>query len=281
MSNVKPKKIKAIISKPKKAGSDAHADDTKENELKECGFCVPNEIHLTTQDAKKYFDVDDQTVLSKLRFTDVSLYSTTPTNQAEYTAKLLLNYYSTDDLKTKVLTDATACIGGNTWIFADYVKQVQANELSDLHFEILTHNLKVLKKNNVSLTKENYLSNYLTLKQDIVFFDPPWGGSDYKSRDEMDIYLIAPDKTRVSLDKIVNGLLSYQCETLVLKLPVNYGVKKIINRTQFVNVDDLVIYADPDGLPLYRIVILSHLPRLTMPKAEKFPRLRYKNIIPV
>ena len=50
------------------------------------------EVKILNLDKKKYFNVSNDK-LSKLRFTDVSLYSTTPTEQAIYTAELLYSYY--------------------------------------------------------------------------------------------------------------------------------------------------------------------------------------------
>lgn len=239
----------------------------------------PKEIQLKLSDKKKFFDVPDD-ILKNLRFTEVSLYSSTPTDQAKYTAKLLLSYYTTDDLKTKILMDATACIGGNTWVFADYVKHVIANELSTLHANILASNMKAIGKDNIEVSNDNYLNIYLTAKQDIIFFDPPWGGVEYKQASEVEIQLLDANGSPKKLDEIVLGLLQYRCETLLLKLPVNYPIKKIIDNCTFVNIDDLVIEAI-DGKPLYRLVILSHLPRLSTPKAKTFPRLGYKTIIPI
>jgi len=128
---------------------------------------MSKEIKLKAQDAKKYFPSD------LVRFTDVSLYSTTPVDQSKYTADLLLSYYTKEQLKEKTLTDATACIGGNAWTFADYVNKVIAVELDPLHAEILKHNMKVLNRTNVQVLNKNYLDVYLELKQDIIFFDPP------------------------------------------------------------------------------------------------------------
>lgn len=237
----------------------------------------PKEVELKLPDKKKYFDVPTD-ILENLRFTDVSLYSSTPTEQSKYTAELLLSYYSKNELTTKTLTDATACIGGNTWIFADYVKQVTANELANIHAEILENNMKALNKKNITFLNRNYLDIYLSVKQDIIFFDPPWGGTNYKQFNDVEIQLMGSDGQPKKLDEIILGLLQYKCETMILKLPVNYSIKKITNNCTFINIDDLVIKAIPDNKPLYRLVILSHLPKLKEPVIKSFHRLAYKSI---
>ncbi len=271
-----PKKIPIKTSKKVLGMSDTQKNTLKNTLKKEDG---PKEIQLRLSDKKKFFDLQDS-ILNNLRFTDVSLYSSTPTDQAKYTTELLLNYYSKEDLKTKILMDATACIGGNTWVFADYVKQVIANELSKLHAEILENNMKAIGKNNIDVSNDNYLNIYLTTKQDIIFFDPPWGGVDYKQASEVEIQLLDVNGMPKKLDEIILGLLQYRCETLLLKLPVNYPIKKITDNCTFVNIDDLVINAI-DGKPLYRLVVLSHLPRLSTPITKTFPRLGYKTIVPI
>ncbi len=240
----------------------------------------PKEIRLSITDAKRFFDADE-TELKQLRFTDVSLYSSTPTDQAVYTAELLLNYYTKEELKTKTLTDATACIGGNTWIFSDYVGKVVANDLSKIHAEILASNMKILRSDrDITVLNKNYLDIYLDIEQDIIFFDPPWGGVDYKKYHEVEISLQDSNKIPKKLDEIVLGLLQYRCETLLLKLPANYPIKKITDNCTFPNIDDLVIKAD-DGKQLYRLVVLSHLPRITNPVIKSFPRVGYKSIVPL
>lgn len=234
------------------------------------------EVKLKLEDAKKYFTAPVE-VLKKIRFSNVSLFSSTPPDQAKYTTELLLSYYTKEQLKTKTLTDATACIGGNTWIFADYVKKVIANELSILHAKMLSNNMQILGKNNVEVLNKNYLSIYLTLTQDIIFLDPPWGGVNYK-KENPDIILLNEKNEPVKFANIVLSSLQYRCETMILKLPVNYNVQQILDNCTFININNIVINA-VDGFPLYRLVILSHLQLLQEPKKQTFPRLQYKKII--
>lgn len=234
------------------------------------------EVIIETSDKQKFFDVDDD-IATNLRFSEVSIYSTTPTDQAKYTAELLLNYYTRDVLATKTLTDATACIGGNSWIFADYVKKVIANELDPLNFEILNHNMNALERKNVECINDDYLKIYDSLSQDIIFFDPPWGGVDYKSASQISLTL--GDQL---IDQLINYKLAYYCETLILKLPFNYEFKKITDYSPFREHENIVIKAK-DGKPLYRLIVLSHLQHSLHPPKKKdeppvFNRLGYKSM---
>ena len=71
--------------------------------------------------------------------------------------------------------------------------------------------------------------------------------------------------------------MQYYCETLLLKLPVNYSIQKIIEKCTFVNIDNIII-TTPDKKPLYRLVCMSHLKRLSIPPIKTFSRLGYKYI---
>lgn len=239
-------------------------------------FKEPKEIKISTNDKKKYFDVPENQLVN-LRFTDVSLYSSTPTDQAKYTADLLLSYYTLEELKEKTLMDATACIGGNTWIFAELVGKVICNDISVVHYEILKNNMHILGKNNVEVLNENYLDVYLNIEQDILFFDPPWGGVDYKAYSEIGIQLTDSKGVEITLSEIIVSMLQYKCETMILKLPVNYFIDDIIGRCNYRNIDNLIITSH-DKRPLYRLVVLSHLKRLKKPETKVFRRLGYKYI---
>ena len=96
-----------------------------------------------------------------------------------------------------VITDATACVGGNTVSFARHFKKVQAIELDESRFHQLTHNLRLISTfysgsyflGEVTLHKGDCLNVCAQLKQDVVFVDPPWGGSAYKKQCGSELYL--------------------------------------------------------------------------------------------
>jgi len=87
------------------------------------------------------------------------------------------------------ITDATAHVGGNTIGFATAFPHVNAVEISKTTYTALTHNIKAFDIENVKTYNESYLDIQNDLKQDIVFFDPPWGGPEYKLNKVMMLYL--------------------------------------------------------------------------------------------
>ena len=55
------------------------------------------------------------------------------------------------------------------------------------------------------------------IKPDAVFFDPPWGGPEYKKQDKMDLFL--GDKNIVDIiQNMMDGTT-----TIAMRLPFNYN----------------------------------------------------------
>ena len=96
-------------------------------------------------------------------------------------------------IRKPVITDGCACVGGNVFGFAlsNLFEKVQAVEFDGTRAKMLSHNVAILEKNLEKnekchtevtvLESADYTLAMETLKQDIVFLDPPWGGPDYKT----------------------------------------------------------------------------------------------------
>ncbi|CAI5705768.1 unnamed protein product [Peronospora effusa] len=119
-----------------------------------------------------------------------------------------------------VVTDGTACIGGNVLSFCDFFMHVNAIENNATRVQMLRHNLQVLKKTNVKCIHANYLDVMLELQQDVVFLDPPWGGPEYKDLNKVDLFL-----GDVPLHEICTRLQS-STKCIILKVPSNFDDAK-------------------------------------------------------
>jgi 16S rRNA G966 N2-methylase RsmD len=170
---------------------------------------------------------------------DVSKYSITLPDKAEIISEIIKkNYqlkYSDDNIDELVITDAMACIGGNTLSFSTYFKNVNANELNTTRFQYLVHNMKQYEKTNILFYNDNYLNIIHKLKQHIVFIDPPWGGPIYKSQYKMDIMIqhdqenqeenIISEIKEVRLDEMIDNIfLDPMTKMIVYKLPTNHNI---------------------------------------------------------
>ena len=143
-----------------------------------------------------YFPFEKGIDRSKLEMTDISIYSITLPQEAELISQTILHLYrafftnSNDSSKNLTITDATANVGGNTINFSKYFKRVNTIEIDPTTFDILKHNCTdVYKRRNISFYLGDCTKVIPKLKQDIIFFDPPWSGLMYKAYDKLDLSL--------------------------------------------------------------------------------------------
>jgi 16S rRNA G966 N2-methylase RsmD len=163
---------------------------------------------------------------------DVAKYSITLPEKADMITEIIRKNYQLafpiDNLDELIITDAMACIGGNTLSFSKCFKEVHANEINTTRFQYLVHNMKEYERTNISFYNDNYLNLIHKLKQHIVFIDPPWGGPIYKSQYKMDI-MIQHDNVEtpeVKLDELIDDIFTNQeTKMIVYKLPINHNIE--------------------------------------------------------
>ena len=135
--------------------------------------------------------------------------------QAEQVNKIIKNY----TVYNCTITDATACIGGNSVYFLKDFKKVIMVEPNIENFTILRLNTCYRGDHfNCSYNNIKYI-----LRQDVVYLDPPWGGSEYKSRKKIDLYL-----NNINVLEIINEIYNYT-RLVALKVPNNFNFARIIN----------------------------------------------------
>jgi len=201
-------------------------------------------------------------------FTNVSLFSSADITHSKATAELLLNYYTASELKSKVLTDASSCIGGNTWSFAKMVKEVNAVELNDINMTALKHNMNVVGADNIKFYNDNYMNLKDTLKSNIIFYDPPWGGLDYKKNVQVGYTYEGKFYGLEELSK-----KKEEVEMLIFRIPMKSNVEKGNWNYRY-----RVVFSDKNGFPIYHVIILSDKKPITKPLDKTVNRIDYKNI---
>ena len=146
------------------------------------------------------------------------------------------------------ITDATACIGGNSISFCKYFSHVNMIEINKKRVKMLRHNVSACYKHktfgkDMKATYKISNGDYLNvlhenkdIQKDIIFFDPPWGGLDYKKHNKL-----MPEINNDTITDIVHKM----CEDIhfkfvVLKLPVNFDLDSFsINKNQILFNEDL------------------------------------------
>ena len=163
---------------------------------------------------------------SKLKMSNVGLYSITPYKEADSLSSKILDKLEKYGLGELTITDATGGMGGNTISFTKYFKKVNSVELSREHYDILKNNIEtVYQSENVQLYNEDYTKIYKNLTQDIIYFDPPWGGPDYKKYSKLKLYLGGTTIDRFIRD---NLLEMDELKMIVIKVPRNFDYNSFI-----------------------------------------------------
>jgi hypothetical protein len=158
---------------------------------------------------------------SRLQVTDEGTYSITRRRDAEHIIHIIKN--AVPDCAEKSITDTTACIGGDTLNFAGVFKEVHSIELNSLNFEALKNNVKVYGYTNVSLYHGDCTDVY-TWASDVLYIDPPWGGPNYRTIQNLNLFL-----GKFRLDEWLDDVLSgpYRPSHIFLKVPLNYNTKPL------------------------------------------------------
>jgi len=187
-------------------------------------------------------------VYSNLKTTEEGAYSITRRRDAERIMTILKNTFK--NIQTISITDATACIGGDTLNFALVFGHVHSIEINNENFEALTNNVDVYKLNNVTLYNADAVKLF-NWNTNVLYIDPPWGGKDYKKHKQLDLY-ISEKRLDCWLEEIL--LRKNRPQYVVLKLPINYH----FNRLNFlVNVEHI----RPYQIRSYVLVIITvHIP---------------------
>ena len=142
----------------------------------------------------------------------ISLY--TPNKQASQIVYILKKY--TD--KNWTIVDANAGMGGNSIYFCKHFKYVYCIEILKQAINYLEHNLK--DYDNKFIINDSCLDILKIIKYDIVFFDPPWGGSNYKYKSNVNLFL-----DNININTIIDNLYTYKNIKLVcLKAPYNFNL---------------------------------------------------------
>ena len=190
--------------------------------------------------------------MKDIQLTEEGKYSYTKRKDGEITIDFLKKNIGV--LKDLTIIDGTGNVGGDTILFGLNFKQVHSIEIDEENFKALKHNVSLYKLDNVHLhqgdtTKllDKLINKY---ESDVVYFDPPWGGPEYKTKKELDLYL---GKHRIDLfikNDILSDKVSYKPKFIVLKLPFNYNWNRLkhlkdIESTYFLKIRN------------YRILILK------------------------
>ena len=169
----------------------------------------------------------------KLLITNIGKYSITKPLQGKWIKSILIDFFKVKKLNTKFLSiiDANAGIGGDTIYFSKYFKNVYSIEKNNIHFDVLTNNIKALHLKNVDLYEGNFMNiinnkdNNLLNNKNILYMDPPWGGPEYKKQKYIDLDIELNEPNEKKLNIVINELFPH-FNVIFLKAPINIIIDK-------------------------------------------------------
>jgi 16S rRNA A1518/A1519 N6-dimethyltransferase RsmA/KsgA/DIM1 with predicted DNA glycosylase/AP lyase activity len=161
--------------------------------------------------------LDDYSILKKDK---EGLWSLTHKIHADQISEIIFNILGYD----KTILDATAGVGGNTISFCKYFKNVIAIEKNNNRCKMLYENTSAFNVTNLTIINDTCI-NYLNNNYDAIFFDPPWGGIDYKKSKHISLFI-----DNQSLKDIILSIKNNNNNKLcIFKLPYNYNMKEFID----------------------------------------------------
>jgi hypothetical protein len=186
---------------------------------------------------------------TRLKITAEGEYSVTRRRDADRILEIMEKI--TGDLKTKTITDATGCIGGDTIQFGLRCRFVNSIEINEENFKVLQNNVEVFKLENVTLHHGDS-TKVFNWKSDILFIDPPWGGPQYRENQTLELSL-----SEKRLDQWLEEILLRKIRPnyIFLKLPVNYNFTRL-------NFLSNIEYIKPYRIRNYILIaIIVHMPK--------------------
>ncbi|XWV26101.1 putative RNA methylase [Tupanvirus soda lake] len=143
-------------------------------------------------------------------------------------------------MKKLVITEMTAGVGGNVLNFAKYFKYVNAIEIDTTRYNFLNKNIKLYGYENVNCYNADSLNLLIEkddIVQDIIFFDPPWGGKNYKLHTSLRLNF-----GEYTIEKICKILFGRpRNKMIVMKLPKNYDFDYLLDELNGYRVSKIVL----------------------------------------
>lgn len=185
---------------------------------------MSNKIEDFPLDIKTYYFPEKKGVdYNKIMITTEGRYSISDKKGSSKLVELIERYFHSKDL---IITDATGNNGSDTIALALKFKKVNSIELNETNYKALTNNVKVFNLNNVNTFHGDSLNVLPTLKQDVIYIDAPWGGTDYKNSERLTLFLGDSELSDV-YNKFKN-----KTKLFVFKIPKNYDFTYFIQHTK-------------------------------------------------
>uniref|UniRef100_A0A8D0GQB6 Trimethylguanosine synthase n=1 Tax=Sphenodon punctatus TaxID=8508 RepID=A0A8D0GQB6_SPHPU len=157
-------------------------------------------------------------------------FSVTPEKIAEHIAHRVGHSFNCD-----IIVDAFCGVGGNAIQFALASKRVIAIDIDPVKIRLAHNNAEVYGvTDRIDFICGDFMLLASTVKADVVFLSPPWGGPDYATAETFDIRtMISPDGFEIFKlsQKITNNVVYF--------LPRNADIDQVSYKSQVTELQEL------------------------------------------
>jgi predicted RNA methylase len=183
---------------------------------------------------------------SKIKIDEDSFSYITIREIAEIISKIICYHLLEHNLNPQksIIVDYTSGVGGNVLSFGKFFKTIYAIELDESRAEFLKNNIGVYGFKNINVINKCAIEfnndEMLNINPNVIFIDPPWGGTNYKNNDNLTLTL-----GKIKLEELVIDIVkkfseqyiqiinlnpkeknnNYNNKFIILKLPKNYNIE--------------------------------------------------------
>lgn len=127
-----------------------------------------------------------------------------------------------DNIENKMIMDGTSNVGSDSILFGLNMLGVIGVEINEENYNVLKHNVGLYNLDNIELVLGDVRDEYKNYEYDILYMDPPWGGIDYRKKEDIELYL-----GDSKLEDFIKEVIEYGVRYIVLKVPVNYNIDRL------------------------------------------------------
>ena len=208
---------------------------------------------MTKELYQRHFPQNKKVDYRKLQMSNVSLYSMDDPIFISNIVDLIKSYFHGN--KKITITDGTAHVGGASLNFSKYFDKVNSVEIDEFHCNMLKNNINEYNlTNKINVYCEDYLKIMTKLEQDVIFFDPPWGGKKYFNKPLIDLYM-----SEQNLINVINTIIKNKNKTslIVFKIPKNYNINKFLYHLEQNKITVVKMYKHNSNHILCNIILLE------------------------
>lgn len=164
--------------------------------------------------------------LKNFKMNEEGAFSITRPFESRQIVKIMKEVCKPSKLNSMIITDATACVGGDLVHFSKEFLYVNGVEMNKDNYDCLVENIEHFGCKNVNLFCQNYLDIFRRLKQDIIYMDPPWGGVEYKQKKEIVLKL-----DDVPVHELIETIKQERLARYIfIKAPMNVWLDESMNK---------------------------------------------------